>query len=324
MKSQINQTLADSSINLVKNKSEFQRIIQQLKKEKVLWLISGIALVWVITFCYIPMLGNVVAFFNYYPGKSLFESEFVGLKHFIEFFHLPDVWLILRNTLAISTLNLTIGFVSPIIFALLLNEVYNTRFKKFVQTVSYLPHFVSWVVVASIMVTLLGNEGLVNEVLMRLGIIETPIKFMTKGENFWWMLLFANIWKGVGWSAIIYISAIAGIDQELYQAGAVDGLSRFGMIRHITLPGIAPTIILLFILGIGGILNAGFEQQLLLGTPQTRDYHEVIDTYVYRYGIQLGRYSFATAVSLMKSVIGFALVVISNKLSKKFTDMAIF
>jgi putative aldouronate transport system permease protein len=174
------------------------------------------------------------------------------------------------------------------------------------------------------MFTLLGNEGVVNEVLIKLGIIDEPVRFMGKGENFWALLLFSNIWKGIGWSAIIYISAIAGVDQELYQAGAVDGLSRFGMVWHITLPGIAPTIILLFILGIGGILNAGFEQQLLIGTPQTRDYHEVIDTYVYRYGIQLGRYSFATAVSLMKSVIGFVLVIISNKLSKKFTDMALF
>lgn len=314
------------TINVRKNENEtlYQKVIQRLKKEKVLWLISGIALVWVAIFAYIPMLGNIVAFFNYYPGQSLLECEFIGLKHFIEFFQLPDVWLILRNTLAISTLNLTIGFVAPIIFALLLNEIYNVRFKKIVQTISYLPHFVSWVVVASIMLTLLGNEGVVNEALMKLGVIKSPIRFMGKGENFWALLLCANIWKGVGWSAIIYISAIAGVDQELYQAGAVDGLSRFGMVRHITLPGIAPTIILLFILGIGGILNAGFEQQLLIGTPQTRDYHEVIDTYVYRYGIQLGRYSFATAVSLMKSVIGFALVIISNKLSKKLTDMALF
>src|SRR5690606_24645310 len=147
--------------NVRKNENEtlYQKVIQRLKKEKVLWLISGIALVWVAIFAYIPMLGNIVAFFNYYPGQSLLECEFIGLKHFIEFFQLPDVWLILRNTLAISTLNLTIGFVAPIIFALLLNEIYNVRFKKIVQTISYLPHFVSWVVVASIMLTLLGNEG---------------------------------------------------------------------------------------------------------------------------------------------------------------------
>lgn len=324
MKLKTIQTFVDSPVNLRKNETKYQRALRQFKKEKVLWVISGISLIWVVIFAYTPMVGIMVAFFNYYPGKSLLDCEFVGLKYFIEFFQLPDVWLIMRNTLVISTLNLTIGFVAPIIFALLLNEIYNVRFKRIVQTISYLPHFVSWVVVASIMFTLLGNEGVVNEVLIKLGIIDEPVRFMGKGENFWALLLFSNIWKGIGWSAIIYISAIAGVDQELYQAGAVDGLSRFGMVWHITLPGIAPTIILLFILGIGGILNAGFEQQLLIGTPQTRDYHEVIDTYVYRYGIQLGRYSFATAVSLMKSVIGFVLVIISNKLSKKFTDMALF
>lgn len=270
------------------------------------------------------MYGILFAFFNYQPGIGLADAPFVGLQYFKEFFLLPDVWLIMRNTLAISTLNLTIGFIAPIIFALLLNEVSNTHFKKAVQTISYLPHFVSWVVVASIMFTILGNEGVLNEVLIKLGFIERPIRFMGTGKNFWALLTFSNIWKGIGWSAIIYISAMAGVDQELYQAGAVDGLSRFGMVWHITLPSIAPTIVLLFILGIGGILNAGFEQQLLIGTPQTRDYHEVIDTYVYRYGIQLGRYSFATAVSVMKAVIGFGLVLISNTISKKVTDMALF
>lgn len=306
------------------NKSKLQKTAKQIKKEGVLWLISGIALVWVIIFAYIPMYGILFSFFDYQPGKRLFDCSFVGLKHFIEFFKLPDVGIIFRNTLAISGLNLTIGFIAPIIFALLLNEISNIKFKKVVQTISYLPHFVSWVVVASIIFSFLGTEGIINEVLTELGIIENPIDFTGGGKNFWWLLLFANIWKGIGWSAIIYISAISGIDQELYEAGAVDGLSRFGMAWHITIPGIAPTVILLFILGIGGILNAGFEQQLLLGSPKTREYHEVIDTYVYRYGIQLGRYSFATAVGTMKSIIGIALVIITNKISKKVTDMSIF
>jgi len=313
-----------TSVDSKKQKTKWDNLISRLKREKTLWIISGIALVWVAIFAYAPMYGILFAFYNYQPGLGLAQSEFVGLKYFKEFFLLPDVWLILRNTLVISGLNLTIGFVAPIIFALLLNEISNVHFKKAVQTISYLPHFVSWVVVASIMFTLLGNEGVVNEVLIKLGFIEKPIRFMGEGKNFWALLTAANIWKSVGWSAIIYISAIAGVDQELYQAGAVDGLSRFGMVWHITLPSIAPTIILLFILGIGGILNAGFEQQLLIGAPQTRDYHEVIDTYVYRYGIQLGRYSFATAVGVMKSVIGFGLVILSNTLSKKVTDMSLF
>lgn len=304
--------------------TRIQKIMKCFKKEKEVWIIASFALVWVAIFCYAPMYGVVYSFFDYFPGKSLADCEFVGLKYFIEFFTLPDVGLIIRNTLVISGLNLTIGFVAPIILALLINELKGTLFKKFAQTVSYLPHFISWVVVASLIFTLLGTEGVVNEVIQRMGWSEGPIDFINDGQKFWALLVGSNIWKGIGWGSIIYIAAIAGIDQEQYQAGAVDGLGRFGMIRHITIPAIMPTIILLFILNVGSILSAGFEQQLLLGSPQTKDYYEVIDTYVYRYGIQLGRYSFATAVGLMKSVIGIILVFSTNKISKKLTDLSIF
>ncbi|QYR22567.1 ABC transporter permease subunit [Paenibacillus sp. sptzw28] len=292
-------------------------------RERELWSINLFAIAWVVVFAYIPMYGIIYSFFNYFPGKKLSDSEFVGLKYYIEFFSLPDVWLILRNTLVISGLNLTLGFVAPIILALLINEIRMVNFKRVIQTVSYLPHFVSWIVVASIIFTMLGNEGIVNEVLMKLGWIQEPLHIIGEGKYFWGLLTFSNIWKGIGWSSIIYIAAIAGIDQELYQAGAVDGLGRFGMAWHITLPGVRPTVLLLFILGVGSLLNAGFEQQLLLGSPTTREYHEVIDTYVYRYGIQLGRYSFATAVGFMSSILGLALVLLTNKLSKKLTDMSI-
>lgn len=304
-------------------KAKLRKIGKQFYREKELWFIASFAIVWVLIFAYYPMYGIIYGFYNYVPGKRLSDCEFVGLKYIIEFFNLPDVWLIIRNTLVISSLGMTLGFVAPIILALLFNELHNLKFKKIVQTVSYLPNFVSWVVVASIMFSILGNEGMLNNMLLSLGIIDRPITILGEGKYFWALLTGANIWKGVGWSSIIYVSAIAGIDQELYQAGAVDGLGRLGMAWHITLPGIRSTIVLLFILGLGGILNAGFEQQLLLGTPQTREYHEVIDTYVYRYGIQLGRYSFATAVGLMKSFIGLALVLITNKVSKKVTDMSI-
>ncbi|NLG37588.1 MAG: sugar ABC transporter permease, partial [Clostridiales bacterium] len=191
------------------------------------------------------------------------------------------------------------------------------------QTISYLPYFISWVVVASLIFSILGSEGLVNEVLIRLGFIENPVLFLSTGRYFWWIITFANIWKGVGWSSIIYLSAITGIEQELYQAGEVDGLNRYGLIRHITLPGISTTIVLLWILGIGGILNAGFEQQLLLGNPQTRLYYEVIDTYAYKYGIQLGRYSYGAAVGLMKSFIGLILVLVTNRVSRRVLDIGI-
>lgn len=307
-----------------KNRIPAKEVIKSFRTQKQMWFICAGALLWVLIFCYIPMMGNIIAFFDYIPGRSLFECDFIGFKNWIDFFSLPDMWRVFRNTLVISGLSMTIGFIMPIIFALLLNEIHHMVFKKVIQTISYLPYFISWVVVASILFTLLGTEGNINSLLMQFGWIQKPISFLNEKNYFWGILTSANIWKDLGWSAIIYISAIAGVDQELYQAGAVDGLGRFGKVWHITLPGIAPTIILLFIMNIGNILNAGFEQQLLIGNPLTKEVYENIDTYVYRYGVQIGRYSFATAVGLMKSVIGFALVMIANKISAKVTDMRLF
>jgi putative aldouronate transport system permease protein len=298
--------------------------IKSFKTQKQVWAICLLAIIWVVTFCYIPLLGNAIAFFNYYPGMNIFECDFVGLQNFVRFFKLPEWKNVMRNTLVISGLSLTIGFITPVIFALLLNEIKSKPFKKVIQTISYMPYFVSWVVVASILLFLLGSEGSINQLLQGIGLIDKPIAFLSKGNYFWTILTTANIWKGMGWSAIIYISAIAGVDQELYQAGSVDGLGRFGKVWHITIPSILPTVVVLFILGVGGILNAGFEQQLLIGTESTRAYWEVIDTYVYRYGMQLGNYTFGTAVGLMKSIFGFSLVCFTNWLSGKVLDTRIF
>ncbi len=304
-------------------RSALKNIVRTLKKERQLWLICAPLLVWVAVFCYYPMYGVLISFVEYYPGQEILGSKFMGLKYFADFFNSPDFSYVMRNTLAISGLNILFGFPAPIILALLLNELRSVAYKRVAQTISYLPYFISWVVVASLMFSLLGSEGFVNEVLVRLGIIQKPVLFLSTGKYFWGVITCANIWKGVGWSSIIYLSAMTGIDQELYQAGRVDGLNRMGLIRHITLPGISTTIVLLWILGIGGILNAGFEQQLLLGNPQTRMYHEVIDTYAYKYGIQLGRYSYGAAVGLMKSFIGLALVILTNWFSKKVLDVGI-
>lgn len=310
--------------NIIKIKSQPGSWAKSFKRHKELWIITALALAWALIFCYIPMFGNLISFFDYTPGNSIFESEFVGLKYFIQFFKLPDMGRIFRNTLVISGLGMTVGFVSPIIFALLLNELQKIVFKRVVQTLSYMPFFISWVVMASILFMLLGSEGTVNGVLQGMGITKKPIAFFNEPSYFWILLTVSNIWKGIGWSAIVYISAIAGVDQELYEAASVDGLGRFGKVWHITLPSIRPTIVLLFILGLGGILNAGYEAQLLIGTPLTKDVYETIDTYVYRYGVQLGRYSFSTAVGLFKSIIGFMLVIFSNKLSEKVLDTRLF
>ncbi|WP_309122357.1 ABC transporter permease subunit [Paenibacillus sp.] len=297
---------------------------RRLYRERKLWFICLPLVAWVVTFSYVPMYGVLMAFVDYIPGKTILASDWVGFKHFMAFVNAPDFGNVLRNTLAISGLNILICFPAPILLALLLNELRHRKFKQTVQTISYLPHFISWVVVASILYTLIGNEGIVNDLLLRLGFIDKPISFLGEGKYFWGILTSANLWKDVGWSTIIYLSAMAGVDSEVYEAGKVDGLGRFGAMWHITLPGIRTTIVLLWILGIGSILNAGFEQQLLLGNAQTREYYEVIDTYAYKYGIQLGNYSYGAAVGLMKAVIGVALVFGANKLSKKLLDTSIF
>ncbi len=299
-------------------------LFQNFRKQRELWLLCIPIIIWVGVFAYYPMYGLGMAFVNYIPGREIFESDFVGLKHFITFLKNPIIFTLLRNTLAMSLLGITIGFAVPIIFALLVNEISNTKGKKFIQTASYLPHFISWVVAGSIIYMMLSNEGIINELLVRFGLINQAIPFLSTGKYYWTIYTLSNIWKSIGWSSIIYLSAIAGVDHELYEAAATDGLGRLGMVLHITIPSILPTIAVLWILGIGGILNAGFDQHLILGNPLTQQYWDVIDTYAYRYGVQQGQYSVGTAVSMMKSVIGFTLVFIVNRISKKAFEVSIF
>lgn len=303
--------------------SRFQALKRRFNRERQLWMISIPMIAWILLFSYTPMYGILMSFVNYIPGKTILQSDWVGFTHFKTFFDSPDFATVMRNTLAISGLNIVFGFPAPIILAILLNEIRSNRFKKTIQTISYLPHFISWVVVASILFTVIGNEGILNDILLRMGIIDQPISFLGEGKYFWGIITSANIWKDVGWSTIIYLSAIAGIDSEQYDAGKVDGLGRFGQIWHITLPSIRTTIVLLWILDIGGILNAGFEQQLLIGNAQTREFHEVIDTYAYKYGIELGNYSYGAAIGLLKAIIGITLVFGANKFSKKVLDTSI-
>lgn len=298
--------------------------LRSLRTQKELWFLCVPIIIWAAIFCYYPMYGLTMGFVEYQPGKAIWECNFVGLKYFQSFLSRPIFTQLLRNTLVMSTLGLTIGFVCPILFAFSLNEVGNMKAKKVIQTASYLPHFISWVVAGSMVKTLLSTDGAVNSLLLELGWIEKALPFLNKGEWYWALYTCLNIWKGMGWSAIIYLSAMAGVDEELYQAGAIDGLGRFGMAKHITLPTILPTIVLLWIMGVGNILNAGFDQHLVIGNSLTQKYWDVIDTYTYRYGVQEGYYSMGTAVTLMKSLIGFALVLITNFIARKTSDVALF
>lgn len=298
--------------------------LTSLIEQREMWLLCVPIIAWVLLFCYYPMYGLLMAFVNYTPGKQIWECGFVGLKYFKQFINGNDFWRILRNTLAMSGLNITVGFIAPILFAFMLNELGNPKVKKLVQTASYLPHFISWVVAGTMVTTVLGTDGVVNDVLIGLGSTKTRIQFLQKGEWYWWIITIVNIWKSLGWSAIIYLSAMAGVSEELCEAGAIDGMGRLGIAIHITLPAILPTIVLLWIMQVGNVLSAGFDQHLIIGNTITQRYWEVIDTYTYRYGVQNGYYSLGTAVSLMKSVIGFVLVLITNAIARKVGDVGLF
>lgn len=297
---------------------------KQIWDQRYLFLLLLPALIWVILICYAPMTGIYMAFVNYTPRGNgyftdLMQAEFVGLDWFTYFFS-TDFTKIMRNTLATSFLTLLFAFPMPIILAICLNEVKSTKIKKFVQTSSYLPYFISWVIAANIFITFLSSDGIINKLLMGLGLTDEQILFFQNGPYFWWIIAFANAWKVLGYNAIIYLAAISGISQDMYEAADVDGATRMQKIRYITLPSLRPTIIILLILAIGGILNTGFEQQLLMGNDSILNYSDVLDTYAYRYGLKNGMYSYGTAVGLFKSVVSFVLVMGANSLSKKFDD----
>ncbi|GIP07518.1 MULTISPECIES: sugar ABC transporter permease [Paenibacillus] len=294
------------------------------KEQKVLYGMSLPFIVIVFIFSYLPVWGWLMAFQNYKPGKGIFEQKWVGLDHFAALFADDKFYLVLRNTLAMSFMGLIVGFTIPILFAVLLNELRGSVFKRTVQTISYLPHFVSWVVVAGIVTKMLSTDGgAVNQLLMWLGLIDQPIQFMAQGNLFWYIVTGSDIWKEMGWSAIIYLAAITGIDQEQFEAAKVDGASRIRQIWHITLPSIAPTIAILLIMSIGHLISIGFEKQFLLGNPLVVDYSEVLDLYALNYGLGMGRFSFGTAIGMFNSVVSIILLLLANGVFKKFTKQSI-
>ena len=288
-----------------------------------LYLIAIIGLLYLVVFKYLPMGGIAIAFqdFNLFDGIS--GSPWVGLENFKRLFGSADFYKVFRNTLLISVYKLVFLFPLPIILALMLNEIRNMAFKKITQSVIYIPHFLSWVVVAGIFTTLLSpSTGIINNVLAAMGF--ERISFFTSNTWFRSVLVATAGWKESGWSAIIFIAAIAGVDQELYEAAYMDGAGRFKQMLHITLPGISSTIVLMLILKLGQILDVGTEQVLMMYNPTVYDTGDVISSYVYRMGLGKMEYSFSTAVGLFNSVIGLILVVSGNYLSKKFTGSSIW
>ncbi|WP_020618413.1 ABC transporter permease [Paenibacillus daejeonensis] len=277
------------------------------------------ALLFILVFHYIPMYGVLMSFQDYSLFRGFSGSPWVGFKHFRMFFEAPEFWTIMRNTLVISVLKLVIGFPAPIMLALMLNEVKHRAFKRLIQTISYLPHFLSWVIVSGFVISMLSTDnGSLNILLQQLNLIDQPINFLSIPEYFWAILVGTGLWKEIGFSSIVYLAAIAGVNPQLYEAAEMDGASRLRQMVSITIPCIMPVIIIFSILAIGNLLNAGFEDILLLGAnPVLRDVSDVIDTYVYRIGIQNARYSYATAAGLFKAVISVGLLAAANYAARR-------
>jgi putative aldouronate transport system permease protein len=294
-------------------------------RNKYLYLMSLPFVVWAFVFSYLPLWGWMMAFQKFKPGKPFLSQEWVGFDYFKQLFQDDMFYQALRNTLAMSAMGLIAGFTVPIIFAIMLNEVRIQALKRFVQTISYLPHFVSWVVAAGIISKMLSTDnGIINDLLVGLHLIKEPIQFMGEGKLFWGIVTASDIWKETGWNTIIFLAAISGIGPELYEAARVDGASRLRQVWHITLPGIRTTIIILLIISIGHLVSIGWEKQFLLGNNLVRDYSQTLDLYSLNYGLGMGRYSFGTAINMFNSLIGVMLLFAANGLFKKITKESIF
>jgi putative aldouronate transport system permease protein len=284
-------------------------------------LLPGIA--YFLIFKYVPMYGIIMAFQDYKPHLGYAHSPWVGLKHFQRFFSEPQFWMLFRNTVLLAIYNLVFFFPLPIVLALMLNEVRKERFKRFVQTLVYIPHFVSWVVVVGIFYMLLTTEnGILNELLFYL--TGKKIAFLMEPEWFRTMIVSQSIWKEVGWGTIIFLAALSGVDMQLYEAARMDGAGRWRQLWHITLPAISSTIVILLILRLGNFLDAGFEHIFLMLAPTNREVGEVFDTYVYMKGLSQGQFSYSAAVGLFKSLVGLILVLGSNWMAKKFGQEGVY
>lgn len=315
-----------------KTKTEFReplglQLKKDMKKNYGAYLIFIPVAIYYIMFAYKPMYGILIAFKDYSPMKGIIDSPWAdmnGLAHFISFFKSYYFVRVLKNTLVISFSTLLITFPAPIILALLLNEVRNKKFKKTIQTISYMPHFISLVVICSMITLFVSDTGFITNMLASLGLVDGKTSLLVSEGNFVPIYVISALWQTVGWSAIIYMSALAGIDQELYEAARIDGANRWKQTWHITLPGLMATIIMLLILRVGQVMNVGHEKIMLLYNEEIYTTADVISTYVFRKGLLEYNWSFSTAVGLFNSLINFVLVMAANKISKKTTDMGLW
>lgn len=306
-----------------KSSSKYCETKKYIKRYLHLYILLLLPLIYFIIFKYGPMFGNIIAFRKYKPGLSITGVEWVGLKYFKMFLVDPMFWATLKNSIVLSTMNLTFAFPIPILFALLLNEIGNPYIKQFVQTISCLPKFISAVVVVGLINELLSpSSGLVNNILELLG--HHPVFFINEPQWFRFIYIASDIWQFMGWNAIIYLASLSNIDVQLYEAAMIDGANRFKQILHVTIPGMMPTIVITLILAIGYLLTLGFEKVLLLYTPSNSSVSDIIDTYVYRIGLQNNNYSYSTAVGLFGGLIGLFQTSSANYILRKLSDTSLF
>jgi len=297
--------------------------LKALYRDRNLYLLALPGILFFLVFKYVPMTGVVIAFKEYSPYQGFLNSAWVGLEHFQRFFTNPDFLLLFRNTLAINVMSLVLFFPLPIVLSLLMNELRSKLFKKTVQTIIYLPHFLSWVIIVGITFLLLSqSEGVINKMLVAAGF--SPVDFLTNPDYFWLLLTVQSIWKDAGWGTIIFLAAMASVDPQLYEAAKMDGAGRFRQMWNVTLPGIRNVIVILLILRLGHIMDVGFEQVFLMMNGAVSDVADVFDTYVFRTGIKQGQYSYSTAIGLFKSAVGLLLVIGANKVSKKLGEEGVY
>lgn len=297
---------------------------KKLKRDKYLYLILLPVVIWYIVFRYLPLGGEIIAFKNYRFSDGIFGSEWVGLEHFKRLFQSREFYKVLRNTMLLNLYNLVFGFPIPILLALLLNEVRINWYKRFIQNILYLPHFISWVVLGGVIMAILSpSKGVINQTVLDLFGID-PIYFM--GSTFWWPIVYvvSGIWREAGWGTILYLAAMSSVDSQLYEAAKIDGANKLRQIWHVTLPGIRSTIAILLVIRVGQMMDVGFEQIYILQNDMVADVADVISTYVYRMGLQNGVYSYTSALGLFQSLVAFVLVLSVNKLVKQFGEKGLW
>jgi len=283
----------------------------------ILWCMAIPCIIHLIMFSYVPLFGWLYAFFDYKPAVDLFHCDFVGLKYFRRLFAEREVWTALRNTLAFSFLGILTSPLS-VVFAVILTEFKSSKFQKTIQTVTTFPNFISWIIIYAIALVFFSvDDGALNKLLFSLGLIEQPTNLLADKDAVWVLQTLLSMWKGLGFSSIVYFAAISGIDSELYDAAAVDGAGRFQKIWHIKIPGVMPTFVVLFLLGIGGILNSGFEQLYAFYNPAVHETIQTLDLYVYKIGVERNSYSFSTAIGIMKTLVSLILLTFANWTAKK-------